>query len=365
MMKVAHLFITLPVGGAEDLVLSIVRNSPGAEIVCLRDLGVAGEQARDEGLPVTLLPWLKSKRFSPWVVWKLSRWLRAERFDVVHTQVYNAHVYGVLAAWLAGIPSVMHHQKTFNRERPRRWWTMRQLAKVAAQQITLSEKSKGDITDALRVKESEVTVVPNFVDPKVFCPPQDRAAIRASLGLSPDDRIVGGIASLNTQKNHAMTIRMMALLAERMPGLQCLILGEGRLRSELQAQIDELGLTDRVKLVGNQRPIVPWLQSLDTMLLPSTWEGQPLVILQALACQVPVVSSRIEGNVAALGEEDVGLFELDDDEGYAGRVHKSLAESDFRQQLIDQQKQAFEAQPSFSSLIEQLEKLYEQLKAAQ
>ncbi len=363
-MRVAHVFVTMPVGGAEDLVFSIVKNSTveqHAEVVCLRDLGVAGEAAEREGMVVTLLPLLKGrgKRFSPVAVWKLSRWFKQQRIEMVHTQVYNAHVYGVLAAWLAGIPSVMHHQKTFNRERRRRWWTMRALSKLAARQITLSEKTRGDVMEALAVPAEKTAVLPNFVDDSVYTPPQDRAALRRSLGLPVDAPLLGGIASLNTQKNHAATVRMMHALLKRLPSAQGMIFGEGPQRGELQAQIDALGIAGSFTLAGNKRPVVPWLQALDLMVLPSTWEGQPMVILQSLACGVPVVSSRIEGNTAVLGDDDPGLFDLNDEAAYVERVHSCLTDASFRRSLTQHQGRVQAAQPTFADFLNRLDSIYQ------
>ncbi|MDB6003635.1 MAG: putative glycosyltransferase, partial [Prosthecobacter sp.] len=161
-MKAMHVFISMPVGGAEDLVLSVVRNSqPGAaaEIVCLGELGVVGEEASHHGLAVYHLPLVRGKRFNLLAVFRLARWLRAQGVDVVHSHVYNAHVYAVLAARWAGIPAVMHHHKTFNRERRRRWLIMRALARWTAAQITLSEKTREDLIDALGISERTCSVL--------------------------------------------------------------------------------------------------------------------------------------------------------------------------------------------------------------
>lgn len=361
-MRVAHVFITMPVGGAEDLVFSIVRCDPLAQVVCIKDLGVAGESAVEDGLAVTLLPLLKSKRFSLFAVWRLSRWLKEQRIEMVHTQVYNAHVYGVLAAWLAGIPSVMHHQKTFNCERRRRWWTLRVLSRLAARQITLSEQTKQDVASALSLPERKTVVLPNFVDGSVYTPAKDRAALRARLGLPVDAPLLGGIASLNIQKNHAATVRMMAELLKKLPQARGFIFGEGPLRGELQAQIDALGIAPQFTLAGNKRPIVPWLQALDLMVLPSTWEGQPMVILQALACGVPVICSRIEGNTAVLGEDDPGLFDLDKEAGYAEKMHAFFTDIAYRAALVEHQRSVQAAQPSFADFLKHLDAIYTQAK---
>lgn len=77
-MRVAHIFLHMPIGGAEDLSALLLRRPPtGVEIraVCLRDWGRMGAELRDEGLPITLLPWIHSKRFNPVAIWRLARWL--------------------------------------------------------------------------------------------------------------------------------------------------------------------------------------------------------------------------------------------------------------------------------------------------
>lgn len=361
-MRVAHIFITMPVGGAEDLVFSIVRAVPDAQVVCLKELGVAGESAATEGLAVTLLPILKGKRLNLLAAWRLARWLKKQRIEMVHTQVYNAHVYGVLAAWLAGIPCVMHHQKTFNRERRRRWWTMRALSWLAARQITLSEQTKQDVMSALSLPERKVAVLPNFVDGSIYMPTSNGPSLRASLGLPVEVPLIGGIASLNTQKNHAATVRMMADLLKKLPLARGFIFGEGPLRGELQAQIDALGIESHLILAGNKRPIVPWLQALDLMVLPSTWEGQPMVILQALACGVPIICSRIEGNTAVLGEDDPGLFDLEKESDYVEKVHAFFTNIDYQQTLVKHQKRVHDAQPSFTDFLKQLDVIYQQAR---
>jgi len=366
-MRAAHVFITMPVGGAEDIVLSLASAGvPGVEIlpVCLRELGVAGAEAQAAGVPVELLRAAPSRRFSPLGVWRLSRWMKAQRIDVVHSHVYNAHVYAVLAARLAGLPVVMHHHKTFNRERRRRWLTLRLLAKLTAAQITLSEQTREDIIAALKVSRASTHVMTNTVDTRTFYPATDRAALRRTLGLDEQMLIAGGIASLSTQKNHSATVRMMTGLKQRLPSAQGIIFGEGMMRPTLEAEIAAAGVGDVLRLAGNKRPIAPWLQSLDALLLPSTWEGQPMVLLQGMACGVPIVASRIEGNIAALGADHPGLFDLEDDTDYLDKTQRCLTDPDFRSRLLSYQNDQWAQQPRMQDYIQGLGRIYEGLVQA-
>jgi glycosyltransferase involved in cell wall biosynthesis len=155
---------------------------------------------------------------------------------------------------------------------------------------------------------------------------------------------------------------MIADLLRKLPQARGYIFGEGPLRGELQAQIDALGITGGLMLAGNKRPIVPWLQALDVMVLPSTWEGQPMVILQALACGVPVICSRIEGNTAVLGDDDPGLFDLSSEAEYWGKVYAFFTDSSFHDRLVEHQRCVQAAQPSFKDFLKRLDAIYQQAK---
>ena len=356
--------MSMPVGGAEDIALSLTLTKiPGLEIlpICLSELGVAGKEAIASGLPISLLPVVKGRRFNPVGAWRLSRWMKEQRIDIAHSHVYNAHVYAVIAAQLAGIPSVMHHHKTFNYSRRRRWLTLRMLAKLSAAQITLSEKTREDIITALRVPREITHVMTNAIDTGIFYPAVDRATQRQSLGISTKIPLVGSIASLTPQKNHTATVRMMALMKKTLPECCCMIFGEGMMRQELEVKIAKFHVEQVLKLAGNKRPIAPWLQSLDVLTLPSLWEGQPMVLLQGMACRVPIVASDIEGNATTLGANHPGLFKVNDDYDYLEKTRRCLTDSSFREKIIQYQDARWKTQPKMADYDRYLYRVYNQL----
>lgn len=367
-MKVMHVFISLPVGGAEDLVLSLLRLNDAdntAEVVCLRGFGVLGEEARVSGLPVHLLPVARRRQFSPLGTVRLSRWLRAQRVEVVHSHVYNAHLYAVPAARLAGVPCVVHHHKTFNPARVRRWLTLRALTRFAACQITLSNSTRADVLRMLKSAPERVLALPNSVDTTVFCPAPEPSIVRQQLSLPTDRFLMGGIAALTPPKNHAASITMWGQLAATRDDFLGVICGEGLLRPQLDQQIAALNLGRHVRLVGNQRPIHPWLQALDLLVFPSTWEGQPMVLLQAMACGTPVIASDIEGNVATLGANHPGLFPVARPEEFLARVRRFCDEPGYRGEILEFQRRRFATEPTLRDYNAALRGLYRRLIARQ
>ena len=89
---------------------------------------------------------------------------------------------------------------------------------------------------------------------------------------------------------------------------------------------------------GRCRPVARWLQCLDAFLLASTWEGQPLALLQALSCRLPVLASRIEGNTAVLGAKHPGLFDPRDSGALATLLRRMEPDGEFRQSLLKAQE---------------------------
>jgi glycosyltransferase involved in cell wall biosynthesis len=341
-MKVAHIFIRMPVGGAEDLVCGLLHTAPVAEdlkVICLQSLGKVGEALREK-FPeqVELLPWVSGKQFSFLAVIKLARWFRDQKIDLVHTHVYNAHVYGALAALSVGIAAVIHHHKTYAQMRWRRKIVLRMLSRYAAGHITLSEKTRDDLCREFGIAKNKMGVFINPVDEQNFYPATDRVSLRHSLGLNLSTPWVGTVASLTPPKNHLLNVAMTSKLNACGFNGTFLIFGEGAEFARITegAQSKSLG---NFMLMGAKRPIAPWMQALDVFTLGSTWEGQPMALLQAMACELPIVASRIEGNEAVLGCDHPGLFDVNDEQAYADTVWRVLNDSAFRSRILMHQKQ--------------------------
>jgi glycosyltransferase involved in cell wall biosynthesis len=140
-----------------------------------------------------------------------------------------------------------------------------------------------------------------------------------------------------------------------------MLFGEGQDRPILEKGIEQHQLGENLILAGRKRPVAPWLQSLDLFVLPSHWEGQPLALLQALDCRIPILASRIEGNTALLSEEHPGLFKPNDHNTYADLLEQAVTDEAFRQSLLEFQEKL--PRPSLPKLSLQLAELYTRLAA--
>lgn len=329
----------MAIGGAEDFAASVARFLPKpfeAVFVCLRDYGAMGEELRRSGREIHLVPVAPGKRWNLAGIWELARWYRHEGIRAVHSQTYNSHTYAIPAARLAGIGSVIHQQKTYQRLRIHRMIMMRGLCSLTSRVAALSEETRRDLAHVFRIARERTCVIPNVVDDAEFfrASEEERAELRRRLGLDPKTFLIGSIGSLHAVKHHEATLRMLARLRDEGIPFSAILLGEGPGRPSLEALRGELGLDRIVQLPGIRRPVAPWLRAMDIMVHPSWWEGQPLALLQAVACEIPVLASLIEGNVAVLGPSHPGLFPPESLDAYAALAGRCIRAPAFRTELL-------------------------------
>ncbi len=141
------------------------------------------------------------------------------------------------------------------------------------------------------IKKKRYTVLKNAVDTRVFrYDPAVRAQYRAQLGLE-DKLVVGHIGRFAVQKNHAYLLEIFAALAKKEPRAHLVLVGYGDLQQQTLERAAALGLSDRLTFLGVRRDAAALMNAFDVFLLPSFFEGLPVVGVEAQATGLPVVTS--------------------------------------------------------------------------
>lgn len=145
--------------------------------------------------------------------------------------------------------------------------------------------------------------LPNGVDAAAFLPDAAaRARVRAELGLGPNDLLFGHIGRFTAQKNHAFLLDIFAELCRRQPRAALVLLGDGPLLDETRERAAALGLGGRVHFAGLQRDTRAYYSAMDAFLLPSLFEGLPVVLVEAQAAGLPCfVSDTVDPTAAFCG----------------------------------------------------------------
>ena len=123
-----------------------------------------------------------------------------------------------------------------------------------------------------------------------------RQAVREQLGCAPEAFVWLTVGRLEPVKNHLELLRAFREVAAGHPHARLLIAGQGSLQAATEQRIVELGLADRVRLLGLRRDIPDLLNAADAFVLPSLWEGMPLTLLEASATALPIVATDVGGN---------------------------------------------------------------------
>ncbi len=191
-----------------------------------------------------------------------------------------------------------------------RLWIERLVLRRCDLVIVLSEFMRERVKAVHRVPEDRIRLIPGAADPAKFRPAGDRASVRQSLKLPPANTLLVTVRNLVPRMGLEHLIAAMQELGEE--GRDCLLVigGEGPLRSSLERQIREQGLSDRVALLGFilEADLPKYYQAADLVLMPTQeMEGFGLVTVEALACGTPVLGTPVAAIPEVLARLDPAL----------------------------------------------------------
>ncbi|MDT8368305.1 MAG: glycosyltransferase [Longimicrobiales bacterium] len=327
-MKILHVTAPDEVGGLESVVLGLAlghrRNG--------RDVQVAAIMARD---PERDHPFLASLReggipthilvASPRAYLRERRWVRTLcrelRPDVVHTHGFRPDVVDAPVALGEEIPTlttVHGHNHDGLRERISESLQHRAFRSMDAV-VAVSRPLMDRLLDAA-VPAERLRLVPNAW--RAGAARLTPADARRTLGLPGHGCHVGWVGRLEPEKGPDHLVDALALLGD-LP-LTASILGKGRMHDALATQIRRLGLADRVRLAGVVPGAARLLTAFDVLVLSSRTEGTPMILLEAMAAEVPIVTTRVGGIPDVVGPNEALLVKPGDPQALARGIREVL-----------------------------------------
>lgn len=291
-----HFVVTsLPVGGAELLLLNLIREldrqAIAPEVVCLKSPGELGSEIRRE---VPLRANLLKSKWDITVLPRLARHFRRQQADAVITVGAGDKMFwGRLAARLAGVPVICSalHSTGWPDGVGR---VNRMLSPITDGFIACAKHHAWHLVEIQGFPGHKVFRIPNGVDTQRFRPDSNsRVKLRRELGVPSDAPLVGIVAALRSEKNHIQFVEAARQVLRHCPETHFVIAGDGPERANIEVQAAELGIVERVHMLGTRNDTPYILPGLDVFCLTSRNEANPVSILEALACQVPVVSADV------------------------------------------------------------------------
>jgi sugar transferase (PEP-CTERM/EpsH1 system associated) len=299
MMHVVHVVDSLAVGGVENGVVNLVNAlSPDIRhtVVTLSAVGPLAERLPD-GVGCHCVG--KRPGIDVGAMVRLAALLRRLRPSVVHSRNWGAFD-AIPAARVAGVGVVIHGEH--GREAadpqgldPRRNRLRRVFAPLVTRFVTVSFDLRQWLLTTVRLPAGKLVTIHNGVDARRFAG-GDRQAARRALRLPAHSVVVGAVGRLDPVKDHAGLLRAFSVLRTDQPAAELVIVGDGPCRAGLERQIQELGLTGHVHLLGMRQDVPLLLRGFDAFVLPSLAEGISNTVLEAMATGLPVVATRVGGN---------------------------------------------------------------------
>ncbi len=366
-LRTLFVITSMPVGGAETLLVNMLdRFDPrriAGEVVCLKSPGPLGEAI--SGRHTVHSDFLRGK-WDLRVLPRLVALLRRRQIDAVITiGAGDKMFWGRLAAKSAGVPvicSALHSTGWPDGVgRMNRW-----LTPITDGFIAVADHHGTHLAKYEGFPEKRVHIIRNGIDCERFVPSVSaRAKLCGELRLPSDSRLVGIVAALRPEKNHAMFVDVAASVCQADPKAHFVIVGDGPERTGIVQAIDLHGIADRVHLLGTRHDTPEIVAALDVFLLCSHNEASPVSILEALACGVPVVSTRVGSVAESVRDGETGyLVAAGDTPAMLQRTRQLLADARLRRRMGENGREIVLQTGSLDSMVNGytrlIETLYEQ-----
>ena len=308
-LQVQFLVTSLPVGGAELLLLNLVRRLDRKicqpEVICLKG---GGELERDFSEEVAVHTHLLRSKWDLRVVPRLIRLMRNHADAVITVGAGDKMFWGRLSARLAGVPVVCSALHSTG------WpdsvgFLNRCLTPITDGFIACAQGQANYLSQHEQFPASRVFVIPNGVDTDRFRPNHSqRPWLRRQLGISADAPVIGIVAALRPEKNHLQFLEAAREVSRDHADAHFVIVGDGPERVDIEVAITHHGLKSQVHMLGNREDTHRILAGLDVFCLTSQNEALPVSILEASACGIPVVSPDVGSISETIRHDQTGLL---------------------------------------------------------
>ena len=364
-IKVLHLVEDLKIGGLERVIESIVtgldKDRYDAEVWCLAHGGQIAEELVNKGVVVKILG--MHSYYNPLHIIALSRLIRKENVNIIHTHGYFASTFGRLAAILAKTSVIIAHvHTTYYGFKKRNIIIERYLSLFTDKIVCVSQTVQRFVVEVEGISEDKTCLIYNGVGKsRPFKGDTGSNVDRKSFGFKEKDLVVITVASLTPHKGHKVLIDTASSVSKRHDSVRFLIVGDGPLRKKLEAYAKELQLSSKIVFTGQQKDIFPLLKLADLFVLPSTErEGLGIALIEAMAVGLPVIGTKLGGIPEVIEDKVNGLLVVPGSSyELAAAIEKLANNKQIRKKMGQMGRKIYEQKFTLAKMSQNIEALYE------
>ncbi len=313
-IRIVHILHSFEIGGLENGVVNLINSLDWERyqhvLLCVTHAGRL--VARLRRLDVEVIELGKSEGQDWRLPLKMAKQLRLIRPQIVHTRNWGT-IEGIIAGRLSGVPVVVHgeHGRTMieiGRGSRKRKLIRRLLVPMIDAYVTVSEELGAIARTEIGVPSRKITTICNGVELGRFSGEFNQRAIRLAQGIPVDAFVVGCVGRLDPVKNYESLVQVVAGLVKDFPNVRLLIVGDGPQYSALDQLRHTMGVAEHISLIGARDDVPLLLKAMDVFVLPSLSEGISNTILEAMASSLPVVATRVGGNIELVRHRETGFL---------------------------------------------------------
>jgi glycosyltransferase involved in cell wall biosynthesis len=359
-MQITH---DLAIGGLQQVVVNICRTIDRSRfhvsVLCLRNLGEFVPEVEAMGIPVLFIP-QKENGTDYFSFIKVVKVLRRQKIDIIHTHNTQPFVDGTIGALFSGVRTIVHtdHARDFPDKRRymfAEWFVSRFAYKV----IGVSDHTSQNLMKYERISPRKVLTITNGIDGSRFQITVDKEKKRKELGVDGLGPVMGLGVRLTEQKGISYLLRAMPQVLKALPDVTLVIAGKGPLQDSLRQEASSLGIDRHVIFAGPRLDIPELLKLFDLYVLPSLWEGLPMVLLEAMAAGCPVLATGVGGVPTVIRHGESGsLVEPKNPQALSKEIVRLLSDSQLRKRYAENGLKTFREKFSAEVMTRQYEQLY-------
>jgi glycosyltransferase involved in cell wall biosynthesis len=299
-------------------------------------------------------------RLNLFAILRLAILLRKGKYDVIHTQLRDANTVGRIAAILSGkCPMVATICNMEERSRFQQFWD-RHLGRIGLKIMCISDAVLRYDMSHTKLPEEKYVRIHNGIDIDRFS--REKAHMsKAALGLPESAFVIGSVGRLHKQKDFKTLIRAFKNVHGNIPESFLVIAGEGNEYAELKKLSENLGVSERARLIGARKDIPEIMSCFDIFILPSIYEGFGNVVIEAMSMEVPVISTDLPPvrEILTPGEDGI-MVSPGKQEEISHEIMRLYKDEALRRRLSTNGRKTVMEKFSQYVMVRNIEKLYEE-----
>ncbi len=358
-MQITH---DLAIGGLQQVVVNICRtinrDKFDVSVLCLRARGEFVPEIENMGIRVFFLPQKAGPDYFSFL--KVAKILRHERIDVIHTHNTQPFIDGTIGALLSGVKTIVHtdHARDFPDKRRYMFaeWFMSYFAHKV---VGVSDHTSNNLVKYEHISQKKIATIVNGIDEAKYDIFVDKDKKRTELMIQKKGPVIGLGVRLSEQKGITYLLQAIPAVVKQFPDISVVIAGQGALENSLKEETRSLGIAEHVFFVGPRLDMPELLKLFDVYVLPSLWEGLPMVLLEAMAAGCPIVATDVGGNFTVIKNKYNGsIIKPKRPDLLASEIIRVLSDKQTISRYINNSFDIFQKQFSANIMTREYEKLY-------